>query len=137
MTDEKTKGSVKQMTLKELSKLRWINKRIEGLRERILIVESKAEKTTTLFSKVPTGGAKFDIKDNLIDLKSELEQMLKECVTEQKRLEEYIHSVEDVQIQNIMTYRFVNGFSWQKVAFKIGGGNTADSVRKRVVRYLK
>lgn len=47
----------------------------------------------------------------------------------------YINAIEDSHVRRIMTYRYVDGLSWNDVAKKIGG-NTEDSVRKIVERYL-
>jgi len=42
-------------------------------------------------------------------------------------LERYIAGIDDSLIQQIFTLRFINRLSWQQVANRIGGGNTADS----------
>ena len=47
-----------------------------------------------------------------------------------------VDEIEDEYIKAIITYRFINGMSWRQVAFRIGGGNTEDSVRKAYARYV-
>lgn len=56
-----------------------------------------------------------------------------------ENIEKYIDSIEDSLTRRIFEYRYLKGkvmLSWQAVAFKIGGGNTADSARMLHNRYL-
>lgn len=65
---------------------------------------------------------------------------LKETQELMKQIEEFMLSIKDRQTQEIFIYRYIDGAampSWQQVARYIGGGNTADSVRKVHERYLK
>ena len=50
--------------------------------------------------------------------------------------EEFIASVQDSRIRRIINLRFIEKLSWNKVADRIGGGNTEDSVRKAFDRYM-
>ena len=68
---------------------------------------------------------------DLIDLK------VRQSVIEYNRLNRYIAGVEDAQMRMILSLRYVNGLSWQQVVAQIGGGNTADGVRKAHDRFLK
>ena len=47
-----------------------------------------------------------------------------------------IEAAPDAQMRNILTYRYLQRMSWDRVAAKLGGGNTADAVKNRVQRYL-
>ena len=60
-----------------------------------------------------------------------------QCIYERNRLERYISSIPDSLTRQIFTYRFVNGLNWHQTAMHVGGGNTDESVRKRVYRYLQ
>ena len=51
-------------------------------------------------------------------------------------VEQFIKSVQDSHLRRIITYRVVEGLSWNEVAYKIGGGNTEDSVRKAFERFM-
>lgn len=55
----------------------------------------------------------------------------------EREIMEYIFSINDSLIRQIMTHRHIELKSWVQVAFAIGGGNTAESVRKMHDRYLK
>ena len=64
---------------------------------------------------------------------SELEMEITERLNE---VEQFIKSVQDSHLRRIITYRVVEGLSWNEVAYKIGGGNTEDSVRKAFERFM-
>lgn len=49
----------------------------------------------------------------------------------------YICTIEDVLTRQIFFERCIKGKSWTAVAMAVGGGNTADGVRKIYKRYRK
>lgn len=65
---------------------------------------------------------------------SELEMELLETLNE---VETFISSVKDSHMRRIISLRVVDGLSWNKVADKIGGGNTEDSVKKAFYRFME
>ena len=57
---------------------------------------------------------------------------------ERKRnVELFVEGIEDSLTRRIFRFRFINGFSWVRTALKIGGDNTAASVKMICYRYLK
>ena len=56
---------------------------------------------------------------------------------ERNRLERFIVSIPDSRTRRIFSNRFVELMSWAEVAYDIGKGATADSVKKTCYRYLK
>ena len=50
--------------------------------------------------------------------------------------ETFINSVEDIYARRIMRAKYLDGLTWRAIAMNVGGGNTADSVRMYVSRYL-
>lgn len=125
------------MTVKELSQLYWLNREISQLQQRYEVLRSRVEKVTAVITDMPRGGQKCDLKDELIDLMGLLALRQLQCAKEQKRLEEYIAAIPDSLARQIFALRFVNGLSWRQVAFHVGGGNTEESVKKVVYRYLE
>lgn len=65
---------------------------------------------------------------------SELEMELLETLNE---VEGFIASVKDSHIRRIISLRVVDGLSWNKVADRIGGGNTEGSVKMAFQRYMQ
>lgn len=49
----------------------------------------------------------------------------------------YIARIDDALTRRIFELRYIDGCSWVQVARRIGGGNTAESVRKRHNRYIR
>lgn len=69
-------------------------------------------------------------KATLVNLELELTETL-------NQVEEFIAGVEDSRIRRIITLRFIENLSWNKVADRIGGGNTEDSVKKMFYRFME
>ncbi|MBQ8297534.1 MAG: hypothetical protein IJX77_07115, partial [Ruminococcus sp.] len=54
-------------------------------------------------------------------------------------VERYVESIEDNIIRSAMSLKYIEGAhtpTWDKVAYQIGGGNTADGLRMAVTRFL-
>lgn len=51
-------------------------------------------------------------------------------------VEDYIQSIEDSRIRRILRLRYVDNFTWVKVAMNMGGSATDESVRKEHDRFL-
>ena len=129
------------MANKELSKLYHLKKEIEMQRKRLYELETIAKSCSVRITGMPHGTGISDkvgkYASQIADLKCLLDLNLKKCFFELNRLTEYIQSVDDSLVRQIMTYRYIHGFSWQKTAFSIGGNNTSDSLKKKLYRYLK
>lgn len=72
----------------------------------------------------------YSRKATLASLEMELLETLNE-------VEKFICSLSDSRVRRIITLRFIENLSWNKVADKIGGGNTEDSVRKTFTRFME
>ena len=67
-----------------------------------------------------------------------LKQKLKEDIARKiLEVERFMNTVEDSLTRRIIYFRYVEHLPWNKVADKVGGGNTEDSVRKTLDRYLE
>lgn len=53
------------------------------------------------------------------------------------QVEEFIASVKDSRMRRIITLRFIDNFTWNEVADKIGGGNTEGSIKMAFQRYME
>ena len=70
-------------------------------------------------------------------LKEKLQRRVDDLIDLVVEINEYIETIDDSLIRQIITLRYVNGLTWDQVAARIGGGNTADSLRKMHDRFLK
>ena len=52
-------------------------------------------------------------------------------------IEQFIENISDNTIRQILKYKYIRGYSWQRVARVIGGNNTQDGVRKKAKRFLE
>ncbi len=57
------------------------------------------------------------------------------CVALVEELQDFINSIEDSDTRRVFTMRYINGFSWQKIAFQLGGYDESWP-RKKHDRYL-
>ena len=130
------------MTLKELSQLYHLKQEIEHDRKRLARLRARrgAVSSPKLDGLPGSAGGGQSAVENLAleiaDLEAIIDSKITQCVHEQNRLERYISGIPDSRTRMIMSFRFVDGFSWGKVAYKVGGGNTADTVRKICSRYI-
>ena len=112
------------MTKKELSQLYYLKKEIKEQQRRIAELEALAINCSTKITGLPTGTGISDKIGNyaaqIADLKALLDLNLKKCFYELNRIDRFIQSVEDSQIRIILTLRYIQGLSWQKIAYAIG-----------------
>lgn len=128
---------------KECKELR---RRIENLEQQIAQIESDG----TVVDKVMGGNGglqpfkiegfpypEYSRKKTLLYARkatlSELELELLETVNS---VEEFIKSIQDSHMRRIITLRVIDGLSWNKVADRMGGNNTENSVRKAFDRFV-
>ena len=129
------------MTLKELSQLYHLNREIEQDKERLqrlrALVESPSGPNLT---DTPGGGSNENRLERymaeIVDLEAIISAKITQCLHERSRLERYIADIPESYLRLIFTLRFVNGLSWNQVAFSIGG-TTADAARMACKRYIE
>ena len=112
------------MTKKELSQLYWLNREIEEQQRRLVELEALATNCTSRITGMPHGRGVSDklaeYAAEIADLRSLIDLNLKKCFYELNRLNRYINSIEDSQIRQILSLRYINGLPWQQIAFTIG-----------------
>ena len=69
--------------------------------------------------------------------KATLASLEMELLETLNQVEEFIASIDDSRMRRIITLRFIENLSWNKVADRIGGGNTEDSVKKAFYRFME
>lgn len=127
------------MTKKELSKLYCLNREIEQEQRRLAQLKEAATNTAVKISGLPAVGCMSDktaIAAEIADSQAIIEAKLQLAIVEYRRINQYIAAIEDSYIRQIIALRFVDGLTWFQVAQHIGGGNTSDSVRMALNRFL-
>jgi len=122
------------MTNKQLSRLRDLKKEIKMYQERLAELQSLSEVKSCVLTGMPVSKSVSDkIGYSVIKIINTKNTLTKLC----EEITEYIENVDDPIIRMILTYRYINNFSWEKTAFKIGGGNRASGLKKRLYRYFR
>ena len=127
------------MTKKELSRLYCLNREIEQEQQRLAQLKEAATNTVVKISGLPSIGCMSDktaIAAEIADSQAIIEAKLQLAIVEYRRINQYIAAIEDSYIRQIIALRFVDGLTWFQVAQHIGGGNTSDSVRMALNRFL-
>lgn len=129
------------MTKKELSQLYWLNIEIQEEKRKLEELKAVATNCTTKITGLPHVSSVYDkvgdLSVLLVEQKELIELKIKQSIIEYNRLKRYIADINDSQIRTILSLRYINGLSWQEIAYNIGGNNTSDSIRKKHDRFLK
>lgn len=112
------------MTMRELSQLRYLRREIE--REREELAGRARERPVSSYHAAETA-----------ETCGRIAVRLEQHIAERDRLETYIAAIDDSLTRQAFVLRFSDGLSWRAVAYRIGGGNTADGIRMQCVRYLR
>lgn len=130
------------ITLEELNRVYYADKEIQLTAEKIRKLESAARKITQAYSSAPssasTCGDKLGkIVAKIADEKNRLKEQLESEAEEVIKLNSFISQIPDCQTRLIFSSRFILCLPWEQVADKLGGYNTADSVKKICYRYIR
>lgn len=126
------------MTLKQLNALR---KGLSALRNELKEITINADSVPGgNVSGMPSAKGRSNSKENQYQIylneKAKLDKRYAKMLKEYSETFKYIDGIKDHTTYLIFYYRFISGYSWHKVAMKIGG-NTGDAVRMQVNRYLQ
>jgi len=127
------------MTVKKLSQLYYLNREIEQDKRRLAELEAAITSPAAKIDGLPHIGEisnKAELAADIAAIRDIIEAKKQMCISEYNRLMRYITSVEDSFMRQILTFRYVNGFSWVQVAMHMGGGNTQASVQMAHKRFL-
>ena len=72
----------------------------------------------------------IELENRIIAKRDEIQRLRDEAVA-------YIESIPDSLTRQIIYYRCVSLMSWRKVAYEVGGYNTAESVRQIYSRFMR
>jgi hypothetical protein len=129
------------MDKKTLYRLFYLPKQIAQKEREIQRIQERLESMSPNLSGMPHGGGVHDkVGDGVVELvtkKEELEELKRGYQQEEDRINAWIDSVDDIQINLMLSLRFREKMSWNEVADEVGGINTEDSCRKMVDRFLE
>jgi hypothetical protein len=135
------------MTKKKLKQVKYLKNEIKMLKEQIENMEYNIVTDSVRGSSpyFPYIEQRFkiegiDYKDydrRLKRLKKQLKRRIEELMDLVEEINGFIEGIDDSLIRQAILLKYVNGLSWEEVAACVGGGNTAEGLRKRVQRFLK
>lgn len=111
------------MTKKELSQLYWLNREIQREKFRLQELEAAATDTSAKITGLPHVGGISDktaIAAEIADSRNIIAAKIKLSIAEYNRLNRYIASIDDSFMRQVISLRYINGMSWQQIAFSLG-----------------
>ena len=127
------------MTLHDFSKLLYLRKEIIVEQKHLEELEKAIVMQQITLPDLPDiclQSSDSEIQAELERCQQLIERCMKKSIHEYKKLILYILNIKDSMIRQIMFLRFIQGHTWVQVAAEIGGGNSPDSIRMMVKRYL-
>ena len=89
-----------------------------------------------LMRQNPAGLPIGEVNSHFSGYEERIAQNIANCERLAREIQEFINGIEDSMIRRVFALRYLNGYTWQKVAFVVGAHD--ESVpRKRHDRYLK
>lgn len=109
------------MTKEELSQLGWLNREIEADKQRLNELQSLM-RLGTMAAGLPEMSEEERrlAEEEIAVCQAILSARIVRAAMEYRRLLQFIDSVEDSLMRQILSLRYINGLSWQQVAFTIG-----------------
>lgn len=126
------------MTMHELKQLRRLGREIAEEQRRLRELEQMAASPSSPNLSGMPGGPGNRIENyvaEMYDLQQLISEKIRRLTAERVRLERWIKSVPESYIRQIIELYYVDGYSWNRTAQKIGG-TTADACRMTVRNYM-
>lgn len=77
------------------------------------------------------------LKERLYMRKATLQSLENELIDKIGEVETFIASIEDSRMRRIVSFRFIDGMTWEQVGINMGGGNNADTMKKAFYRFME
>ena len=128
------------LTKEELKQIYYINKEIQMWQRELERLRSRGLVKSPVISDMPRGGRNIDIADyasEIADYEAVIRGLLAKAQIQRKKIMDYIDSIDDSLMKQIIFYRHISCMTWNEVACAIGGNNTENSVRMMYNRFFK
>ena len=112
------------MTAKEyLRRVRHLDSTISAKLEQIETLHAQVTKTTSVLSDMPRSGGEQDrlakTIAKIVDLKKKLRDEIEEYIELKEEAIELIDSMSDGRHRLVLTYRYINGKTWEEIAVEM------------------
>lgn len=122
------------MSEKELSKYYWLKKEINDLENRLLEFGDGIS-ATSITNEMKGSAEHISIQEKRAILVEKLFNARLSALEEYIKIESYIEKVDDVEIRQIMRYRFLDLLSWNEIGAEMLYDRT--TISKKLRAYLK
>ncbi len=127
-----------RLTKEELGQVNILNKEIEMWQRELDKIKNKSPIKCQIITDMPRGGGDGDkTADAAIEIatiENIISGKLADIQFQRKKIIEYICSVEDSLLRQILTYKHINGLTWEEIAFNLGYENS--TVRKKYYEWF-
>ena len=126
--------------VRRLEQLKHLRREVDALSQRIAELEQASAGGSGRIAGMPQcpkgGGYAGEYGEKLAGLRAMLEARRLRCMEELGQLYAFIDDIPDSFLRQIFTCRYIDGDTWQRVAFRVG--NTDEQIpRKLHNRYLE
>lgn len=128
------------MTKTKINQIYYLNREIEMWQRKLTELREgglQSPKLDGMPRSARIADATGDKAASEADIETIIEGLLVKTQMVRKEIYDYINEQEDSLIRQIIMYRCVSLCSWNEVAIYVGGGNTAESVRKIFDRHFE
>lgn len=112
------------MTAAEINNLYYINKEIAKIQEELYELKNKNFYKKNILTGMPKGNSEYDIfseyAEDIKTLEDMLQYNLKTLQKERKNIEEFLSSIEDIELRLIIRLRAVNNMKWEEIGAELG-----------------
>lgn len=123
------------MSEKELSQYYYLKQEVEDLENRIKEFGDGVRSMQIKDVAVSSSHKNKSVQETKVELVSMLIEKRISALEQYLEIERYIEEVEDVEIRNIMRYRYLDLLKWEEIGAKVFLDRS--SVAKKLRRYLK
>lgn len=127
------------MTNEELKQLYYLNREIKRCNDKLAELKAEATSTSANITGMPHASKisdKTSLAADIVDQQKELKAVQRKAKKERKRIMAYICNIDDSITRQIFQLRCIDNYNWTMIALSIGGGNTAEGVKRRYYRYI-
>lgn len=122
---------------KEISELDYKIKKLEKEGFKLAAVQESRKRPPFGKHDIIIEAQSPETRDLMSKYKSMLQQRLEKLLEVEIEVESFINTLPTARLQRIFEYKCIDDYSWQKIAFIIGKGATADSIRMEYNRFLE
>lgn len=135
------------MDRRKLSQLRYLKNEIKLLQDQTNRIETHTTVDSVKGSQQEFPYIEYPIKIEGVDiqeydkklrrLQRRKSRQIEELTDLVEEIEEYLQTIDDCITRQAILLKYVNGLTWEQTAASIGGGNTGEGLRKRVIRFFQ